>query len=48
MNTDMNPEDLVHIPKEAQPMDTPDVTAELPIARDLEEAAAPDSPSACR
>ena len=27
-------------------MDTPDVTAELPIARDLEEAAAPDSPDA--
>lgn len=46
MNTDMNPEDLVHMPKEAQPMDTPDVTAELPIARDLEEAAAPDSPDA--
>lgn len=52
MNTDMNPEnvnpedpeDLVHMPEEAQPMDTPDVTAELPIARDLEEAAAPDSP----
>lgn len=54
MNTDMNPEnvnpedpeDLVHMPKEAQSMDTPDVTAELPIARDLEEAAAPDSPDA--
>lgn len=54
MNTDMNPEnvnpedpeDLVHMPKEAQPMDTPDVTAELPIARDLEDAAAPDSPDA--
>lgn len=46
MNTDMNPEDLVHMPKEAQPMDTPDVTAELPIARDLEEAASPDSPDA--
>lgn len=54
MNTDMNPEnlnpedseDLVHMPEEAQPMDTPDVTAELPIARDLEEAAAPDSPDA--
>lgn len=46
MNTDMNPEDLVHMPKEAQTMDTPDVTAELPIARDLEEAAAPDSPDA--
>ena len=54
MNTDMNPEnlnpedseDLVHMPKEAQPMDTPDVTAELPIARDPEEAAAPDSPDA--
>lgn len=52
MNTDMNPEnvnpedpeDLVHMPKEAQSMDTPDVTAELPIARDLEDAAAPDSP----
>lgn len=52
MNTDMNPEnvnpedpeDLVHMPEEAQPMDTPDVTAELPIAHDLEEAAAPDSP----
>lgn len=54
MNTDMNPEnvnpedpeDLVHMPKEAQPMDNPDVTAELPIARDLEDAAAPDSPDA--
>lgn len=54
MNTDMNPEnvnpedpeDLVHMPKEAQPMETPDVTAELPIARDLEDAAAPDSPDA--
>lgn len=54
MNTDMNPEnvnpedpeDLVHMPKEAQPMDTPDVTAELPIARDLEDAVAPDSPDA--
>lgn len=54
MNTDMNPEnvnpedpeDLVHMPKEAQPMDTPDVTAKLPIARDLEDAAAPDSPDA--
>lgn len=54
MNTDMNPEnvnpedpeDLVHMPEEAQPMDTPDVTAELPIARDLEEAAPPDSPDA--
>ena len=54
MNTDMNPEnvnpedpeDLVHMPKEAQSMDTPDVTAELPIARDLEDAAAPDSPDA--
>ncbi len=54
MNTDMNPEnvnpedpeDLVHMPEEAQPIDTPDVTAELPIARDLEEAAAPDSPDA--
>lgn len=54
MNTDMNPEnvnpedpeDLVHMPKEAQPLDTPDVTAELPIARDLEDAAAPDSPDA--
>lgn len=54
MNTDMNPEnvnpedpeDLVHMPKEAQPMDTPEVTAELPIARDLEDAAAPDSPDA--
>ena len=54
MNTDTNPEnvnpedpeDLVHMPKEAQPMDTPDVTAELPIARDLEDAAAPDSPDA--
>lgn len=54
MNTDMNPEnvnpedpeDLVHMPEEAQPMDTPDVTAELPIARDLEDAAAPDSPDA--
>lgn len=54
MNTDMNPEnvnpedpeDLVHMPKEAQPMDTPYVTAELPIARDLEDAAAPDSPDA--
>lgn len=54
MNTDMNPEnvnpedpeDLDHMPKEAQPMDTPDVTAELPIARDLEDAAAPDSPDA--
>lgn len=54
MNTDMNPEnvnpedpeDLVHMPKEAQPMNTPDVTAELPIARDLEDAAAPDSPDA--
>lgn len=54
MNTDINPEnvnpedpeDLVHMPKEAQPMDTPDVTAELPIARDLEDAAAPDSPDA--
>lgn len=52
MNTDMNPEnvspedpeDPIHMPKETQPMDTPDVTAELPIARDLEEAAAPDSP----
>lgn len=52
MNTDMNPEnvnpeypeDPIHMPEEAQPMDTPDVTAELPIARDLEEAAAPDSP----
>lgn len=51
MNTDMNPEnvnpedpeDLVHMPKEAQPMDTPDVTAELPIAKDLEDAVAPDS-----
>lgn len=41
-----DPEDLVHMPKEAQPMDTPDVTAELPIARDLEDAAAPDSPDA--
>lgn len=54
MNTDMNPEnvnpedpeDLVHMPEEAQSMDTPDVTAELPIARDLEDAAAPDSPDA--
>lgn len=54
MNTDMNPEnvnpedpkDLVHMPEEAQPIDTPDVTAELPIARDPEEAAAPDSPDA--
>lgn len=54
MNTDMNPEnvstenpeDLVHMPKETQPMDTPDVTAELPIARDPEDAAAPDSPDA--
>ena len=54
MNTDMNPEnvkpedpeDLVHMPEEAQPMETPDVTAELPIARDLEDAAAPDSPDA--
>lgn len=54
MNTDMNPEnvnpedpeDLIHMPKEAQSMDTPDVTAELPIARDLEDAAAPDSPDA--
>lgn len=54
MNTDMNPEnvnpedpeDLVHMPEDAQPMDTPDVTAELPIARDLEDAAAPDSPDA--
>ena len=54
MNTDMNPEnvnpedpeDLVHMPEEAQPMDTPNVTAELPIARDLEDAAAPDSPDA--
>lgn len=54
MNTDMNPEnvnpedpeDLVHMPEEAQPMDTPDVTAELPIARDPEDAAAPDSPDA--
>lgn len=54
MNTDMNPEnvstedpeDLVHMPEEAQPMDTPDVTAELPIDRDLEDAAAPDSPDA--
>lgn len=54
MNTDMNPEnvnpedpeDLVHMPEEAQPMDTPDVTAELPIARDLEDAAEHDSPDA--
>lgn len=54
MNTNMNPEnvnpedpkDLVHMPEEAQPIDTPDVTAELPIARDPEEAAAPDSPDA--
>lgn len=54
MNTDMNPEnvnpedpkDLVHMPEEAQPIDSPDVTAELPIARDPEEAAAPDSPDA--
>lgn len=54
MNTDMNPEnlnpedpeDLVHMPEETQPMDTPDVTAELPIARDPEDAAAPDSPDA--
>lgn len=54
MNTDMNPEnvnpedpeDLVHMPEEAQPMDTPDVTAELPIAEDPEDAAAPDSPDA--
>ena len=54
MNTDMNPEnvnpedpeDLVHMPEEAQPMDTPDVTAELPIARDPEDAAATDSPDA--
>ena len=54
MNTDMNPENvnpedsegLDHMPKEAQPMDTPDVTAELPIARDLAGAAAPDSPDA--
>lgn len=54
MNTDMipenvnpeDPEDLVHMPEEAQPMDTPDVTAELPIARDPEDAAAPDSPDA--
>lgn len=54
MNTDMNPEnvnpedpkDLVHMPEGAQPIDTPDVTAELPIARDPEEAAAPDSPDA--
>lgn len=54
MNTDVNPEnvspedpeELVHMPKEAQPMDTPDVTAELPIAEDPEDAAAPDSPDA--
>lgn len=54
MNTDVNPEnvspedpeDLFHMPKEAQPMDTPDVTAELPIAEDPEDAAAPDSPDA--
>lgn len=54
MNTDMNPEnvnpedpeDPIHMPEEAQPIDTPDVTAELPIARDPEEAAAPDSPDA--
>lgn len=54
MNTDVNPENvspedpegLVHMTKETQPMDTPDVTAELPIARDSEDAAAPDSPDA--
>ena len=54
MNTDVNPEnvspedpeDPVHMTKEAQPMDAPDVTAELPIARDPEDAAAPDSPDA--
>lgn len=54
MNTDMDhenvspedPEGPVHMPKETQPMDTPDVTAELPIARDPEDAAAPDSPDA--
>lgn len=54
MNTDMNPEnvnpedpeDPIHMPEEAQPIDTPDVTAELPIARDPEDAAAPDSPDA--
>lgn len=54
MNTDVNPEnvspedpeDPVHMPEEAQPMDTPDVTAELPTARDPEDAAAPDSPDA--
>ncbi|VWL87457.1 Uncharacterised protein [Collinsella aerofaciens] len=54
MNTDMDhenvspedPEGPVHMPEETQPMDTPDVTAELPIARDPEDAAAPDSPDA--
>lgn len=54
MNTDMNPEnlnpedpeDLFHMPEETQPMDSPDVTAELPIAEDPEDAAAPDSPDA--
>lgn len=54
MNTDVNPENVspedpegpVHMPEEAQPMDTPDVTAELPTARDPEDAAAPDSPDA--
>ena len=54
MNTDVNPEnvspedpeDPIHMPEEAQPMDTPDVNAELPIARDPEDAAAPDSPDA--
>lgn len=54
MNTDMDPENVspedpeapVHMAKETQPMDTPDVTAELPIARDPEDAAAPDSPDA--
>lgn len=51
MNTDMNPEnvnpedpeDPIHMPEEAQPIDTPDVTAELPIAEDPEDAAEPDS-----
>lgn len=54
MNTDVDhenvspedPEGPVHMPKEAQPMDTPDVTAELPTARNPEDAAAPDSPDA--